>query len=479
LRSILIDEKQIKDSFASIGQGEIFRFWGELNQAERSLFLQQLEKIDPSECQRAWKEINVSQRDSIDPQPPEAIKATKPQDSELIRMHEHGEEILANGKVAAFTVAGGQGTRLGHNGPKGTFPCTPLTKHSLFQHFAESLLFYNKRLGVTPRWFIMTSLENHYQTILYFEKNHFFGLDKNRVTFFQQGMMPAFDIDGKMLLKEKHKLEMSPNGHGGSLKALVDSGSIDLMEEEEIDCISYFQVDNPMVYCIDPTFLGFHQVTGSEMSSKAVEKLSSNERVGTFVQNEKSLHCLEYSDIPKEISSQKKKDGSLIFALGSIAIHILDRNFVRRITSSENEATQRLKYHGAHKKVSYLDDNGILIRPETPNAIKAETFVFDALPLARNPLLMEINREDEFGPIKNPTGTDSLVSSEKLQISRNLRWLHELGQQHTLTNLEISPLFAPTLPYLSKRISKLPLDLKKYTSEPVLLGEDGRALEII
>ena len=152
-------------------------------------------------------------------------------------------------------------------------------------------------------------------------------------------MMPAFDIDGKMLLKEKNKLEMSPNGHGGSLKALIDSGSIDLMEEEEIDCISYFQVDNPMVYCIDPTFLGFHQAAGSEMSSKAVQKLSSNERVGTFVQNGESLQVLEYSDIPKEISNQKKKDGSSMFGLGSIAIHLLDRNFVRRITSSENAAT--------------------------------------------------------------------------------------------------------------------------------------------
>jgi UDP-N-acetylglucosamine/UDP-N-acetylgalactosamine diphosphorylase len=477
LRSNLINEKQVKDTFASIGQGQIFRFWDELNQAERTLFLQQLEKINPTECQRAWKDINVLQKNSIEPQPPEAIKATKPSNPELIRMHEHGEEMLANGKVAAFTVAGGQGTRLGHSGPKGTFPCTPITKNSLFQHFAESLIFFNKRLGVSLRWFIMTSLENHLQTIVYFEKNQFFGLDKNRVTFFQQGMMPAFDIDGKMLLKEKHKLEMSPNGHGGSLKALVDSGSIDLMEEEEIDNISYFQIDNPMVYCIDPTFLGFHQVTGSEMSSKAVEKLSSNERVGTFVQNEKNLQILEYSDIPQEISSLKKKNGSLIFGLGSIAIHILDRNFVRRITNSE--ATQRLKYHGAHKKVSYLDDNGIMVKPETPNAIKAETFVFDALPLARNPLLMEINREDEFGPIKNPSGTDSLDTSEKLQISRNLRWLHEVGAEHALTNLEISPLFAPTLPYLSERISELPLDLKKYIFEPVLLGEDGRALEII
>jgi len=479
LTSNLIDEEKIKDTFASIGQGQIFRFWDELNRTEKNLFLQQLEKIDPTECQRAWKEINISQKDSLDPQPPNARKATKPLDSELTSMHRNGEEMLASGKVAAFTVAGGQGTRLGHNGPKGTFSCTPLSRHSLFQHFAGSLLFLNKRFGITIRWFIMTSLENHSQTTLYFEKNQFFGLDKNKVTFFQQGMMPAFDIDGKMLLKEKYKLEMSPNGHGGSLKALIDSGSIDLMEEEKIDCISYFQVDNPMVYCMDPTFLGFHQAAGSEMSSKAVKKLSSNERVGTFVQNGESLQVLEYSDIPPEISNQKKKDGSLMFGLGSIAIHLLDRNFVRRITSSENAATQRLKYHGAHKKVSFLDDKGILVKPETPNAIKAETFVFDALPLARNPLLMEINREEEFGPIKNPTGTDSLVSSKKLQISRNLRWLHEVGTDHALSNLEISPLFAPTLPYFSERTTKLPLDLKKYTSEPILLGEDGTALEII
>jgi len=474
-----IDEKKIKDAFAKIEQEQIFRFWDELNQTEKTFFLQQLETVDPFECQLAWQEINFSHTKDFNPQTPKAKNAKNPLDPELSSMHEKGEEMLASGKVAAFTVAGGQGTRLGHNGPKGTYPCTPLAKHSLFQHFAESLSFFAKRYGVSPRWFIMTSLENHSQTKLFFKKHEFFGLDRNRVTFFQQGMMPAFDLDGKILLKEKNQLEMSPNGHGGSLKALTDSGSIDLMEEEGIECISYFQVDNPLVYCIDPTFLGFHHIMGSEMSSKAVQKLSSNERVGTFVQNGESLQVIEYSDIPKDISNQKKKDGTLRFGLGSIAIHLLDRNFVRRITCSEEVNGSRLKYHGAHKKVPYLNDNGLLVQPESPNAIKAETFVFDALPLARNPLLMEINREEEFAPIKNPTGEDSLVSSEKLQISRNQRWLQITGGGHEFTDVEISPLFAPTLPYFSERTSKPFLNPKKSPPKPVLIQRDGTVLHLI
>jgi UDP-N-acetylglucosamine/UDP-N-acetylgalactosamine diphosphorylase len=465
----LIDENKIKDSFASIGQEQIFRFWGELNRTERSILLNQLEKIDPLECQDAWKEINLLPPPVIKLTPPHAIRSTDPLDTGLVSMHESGEEMLAKGKVAAFTVAGGQGTRLGHNGPKGTFPCTPIKKHSLFQHFAENLSFFTKRYGKCPRWFIMTSQENHTQTRKYFEKNQFFGLDKNRVTFFQQGMMPAFSMDGKILLQEKNQLVMSPNGHGGSLKALVESGSIGLMEEEEIDCISYFQVDNPMVYCMDPTFIGLHKASGSEMSSKAVKKLSSEERVGTFVQTGESLQVMEYSDIPQKISREKQKNGSLRFGLGSIAIHMLERNFVNRVAGSEKTKSQGLKYHGAHKKVCCLDKKGSRVHPSKPNAIKAETFVFDALPLARDPLLVEINREEEFGPIKNPSGSDSRSSSEKLQISRNQRWLKVIGVPEKLNKVEISPLFAPTLPYFLEQTSKFPLDLKKLSKESALI----------
>ena len=465
----LIDENKIKDSFASIGQEQIFRFWGELNRTERSILLNQLEKIDPLECQDAWKEINLLPPPVIKLTPPHAIRSTDPLDTGLVSMHESGEEMLAKGKVAAFTVAGGQGTRLGHNGPKGTFPCTPIKKHSLFQHFAENLSFFTKRYGKCPRWFIMTSQENHTQTRKYFEKNQFFGLDKNRVTFFQQGMMPAFSMDGKILLQEKNQLVMSPNGHGGSLKALVESGSIGLLEEEEIDCISYFQVDNPMVYCMDPTFIGLHKASGSEMSSKAVKKLSSEERVGTFVQTGESLQVMEYSDIPQKISKEKQKNGSLRFGLGSIAIHMLERNFVNRVAGSEKTKSQGLKYHGAHKKVCCLDKEGSRVHPSKPNAIKAETFVFDALPLARDPLLVEINREEEFGPIKNPSGSDSRSSSEKLQISRNQRWLKVVGVPEKLNKVEISPLFAPTLPYFLEQTSKFPLDLKKLSKESALI----------
>jgi UDP-N-acetylglucosamine/UDP-N-acetylgalactosamine diphosphorylase len=276
-------------------------------------------------------------------------------------------------------------------------------------------------------------------------------------------------MDGKILLQEKNQLVMSPNGHGGSLKALVESGSIGLMEEEEIDCISYFQVDNPMVYCMDPTFIGLHKASGSEMSSKAVKKLSSEERVGTFVQTGESLQVMEYSDIPQKISREKQKNGSLRFGLGSIAIHMLERNFVNRVAGSEKTKSQGLKYHGAHKKVCCLDKEGSRVHPSKPNAIKAETFVFDALPLARDPLLVEINREEEFGPIKNPSGSDSRSSSEKLQISRNQRWLKVVGVPEKLNKVEISPLFAPTLPYFLEQTSKFPLDLKKLSKESALI----------
>ena len=169
-----------------------------------------------------------------------------------------GEDALRAGRVAAFTVAGGQGTRLGYDGPKGTFPVTPLKKKTLFQVFAEKIKAAGVRYGRPLHWFIMTSHQNHAATEAYFAENGFFGLDRARVHFFRQGRMPAVNFEGKILLESKGSIALSPDGHGGSLRALERSGALDIMEREGIDTLSYFQVDNPLVRCIDPSFIGWH-----------------------------------------------------------------------------------------------------------------------------------------------------------------------------------------------------------------------------
>ena len=219
------------------------------------------------------------------------------------------------------------------------------------------------------------------------------------------------------------------------------------MENEGIDFISYFQVDNPLVYCLDPAFIGLHQLEKSEMSSKAVEKSNADEKVGTFLKLSEKLHVVEYSDIPPYIAKEEKESGNLCYRLGSIAIHLINRTFIQKLTDEKKSKINRLKYHAALKPVDHIDDKGNYVNGKSPNALKAETFVFDALPLAQNPLVVEVNRGEEFAPVKNAHGTDSLESSHQLQVARAQKWLKEAGHKKESIKVEITPSFAPTLPH--------------------------------
>ena len=323
----------------------------------------------------------------------------------------HGEVLIRNGKTAAFTVAGGQGTRLGYDGPKGTLPVSPIKKKPLFQLFAEQILGISKKYEVTIPWYIMCSPLNLEATITHFEKNNYYGLGKENVKFFAQGVMPATDFEGNLLRASQDSLALSPNGHGGSLKALIDSGSVADMAKRGIEHVSYFQVDNPLVSTINPLFIGLHDLQQSDMSSRSLTKTGPFEKLGNFVSIGDRITIIEYSDLPEEKALEKEDDGRIKYRAGSPAIHILRRDFIEQFASGEI----KLPYHRAEKKVSYIDDNGNLINPDEPNAVKFETFVFDALPLAKNPLILEADRLEEFSPVKNMTGVDSLESSQSDQ----------------------------------------------------------------
>tara|TARA_B100002019_G_scaffold45312_1_gene38092 strand:- start:18586 stop:19998 length:1413 start_codon:yes stop_codon:yes gene_type:complete len=463
MNKVFEKENEIIEGFHSIGQEQIFRFWKELTRCEREHLLGSISKISPSECQLAWNDMQIDQIQISNPQEPKATTATNPLCSSLLKFREQGEELLRLGKVAAFTVAGGQGTRLGHSGPKGTYPCTPISNISLFEKFAQNIRFFAKRYEQFPWWFIMTSQENHDETIDFFKKNNFYGLEKERVKFFQQGEMPVFDLNGKIILKKKYQVLTSPNGHGGSFGAISDSGALKIMENEGIEIISYFQVDNPLVYCLDPAFIGLHQMEKSEMSSKAVEKVNADEKVGTFLKLDDKLHVVEYSDIPKDMSIKQKEDGKLCYRLGSIAIHLINRTFIKSLTDEKESKNKRLKYHGAFKPVDHIDENGNHVIGKSPNALKAETFVFDALPLAQNPLVLEVNRGEEFAPIKNAQGIDSIESSQKLQVLRAKKWLKKTGYSVKSEKSEILSSFAPTWPHFMEHISN-PSELTQFFS---------------
>ncbi len=466
-------------NLARFGQEHVLAFWAELSEPQRR---QLLDDVDAANLERSCPLIpglvlhkpSIHIPGTLEPAKVYPSRPTSDLQALYARALRTGRDLVRGGKVAAFTVAGGQGTRLGYDGPKGAFPISPIRHATLFQLFAEMLQGILRRYSRRLRWYIMTSPSNHEETVAFFEANSYFGLRPGDISFFQQGQMPAFTHEGKIALAEKHRIALSPDGHGGSLAALAASGALRQMAADGVELISYFQVDNPLVHAIDPLFLGLHVETASEMSSKAVTKISDTERVGNFCVADGKLSVIEYSDMPDELARARNSDGSRRFDAGSIAIHILSREFVERLTRPGSGV--QLPWHRADKKVPQVDATGNLVQPVEPNAVKLEMFVFDAIPLARNPLVLYTERGEEFSPVKNAEGADSPATTQRDMIRRSARWLKQAGVKVPVNAasdppqpIEISPAFALDAGDLSERIHDNPPQVP--ADKPLLLTD--------
>lgn len=446
-----MNPEQLMESFQRAGQGQVFAFFDQLAPDEQRRLLAEAAEIDLEEVghlAKTWLTKNAATAMNLEglaPAPYEKRPEHGGDAAAWAKAKAAGEAALRAGRVAAFTVAGGQGTRLGYDGPKGTFPVTPIKKKPLFQVFAEKIRAAGNRYGRPIRWFVMTSHANHAATEGFFAEHQYFGLDRDRVHFFRQGRMPAVNFDGKIMLESKGAIALSPDGHGGSLRALERSGSLDLMKREGIDTLSYFQVDNPLVRCIDPAFIGWHVLRESEMSSKMVLKGYAEEKVGHFcVQHGKGV-VVEYSDLPMATQQETDAEGRLRYVAGNIAVHVLEREFVRRMASGGDLS---LPFHRADKKIPTVDASGAELKPAKVNGVKFEMFVFDALPFARNPVLIETRREDDFSPVKNADGVDSPKTARDDQLRQYARWLRANGTVVATdtsglpaATIEVSPLF--------------------------------------
>jgi len=440
------------------GQGHLLAFYDTLDETGKRNLLERLGAIDFDRVP-GWVEKYVQQRPSFAPAgelspapyyPADHGSARRPWDRERFRAA--GEDLLREGKVAAFTVAGGQGTRLGFDGPKGCYGGGAVTGKPLFQCLAEWILAARERYGADIPWCVMTSPLNHDATAEFFREHDWLGLGKENVIIFNQGVMPSFDrVTGRILLAAPDEPATNPDGHGGSLRALYESGAIAELERRGVEHISYTQIDNPLVRVIDPVFLGLHATaddSSGEMSSKMLAKTEPGEKVGVFCVQDGKLGMIEYSDLPGELAEQRDESGTRRFNAGNPAIHALGVSFVRRL--NEADGGFALPFHRADKKIPHVDvDSGERVEPDEPNGVKLETFVFDALPLAAGSVVLETDRVDEFAPIKNATGTDSAATSAALQTERAARWLEARGvrvpRDETGTPecvLEISPLCA-------------------------------------
>ena len=395
-----MDFAQLKQLLEKHGQQQLIAFWNEISEDERENLASQIQKIDFNRIDELIKEyvLKKPETDIPDDLTPAPFFPLIPDNEGLKSYYEvakqTGADIIRQGKVACLTVAGGQGTRLGFDGPKGTYPIGPVSGKSLFAYFAEGIARNQEKYSTRIPWYIMT--------------------------FFVQGTMPAVGYDGKILLASKSSLALSPDGHGGTLWALRQSGALDKMKNEGTQFLSYFQVDNPLVAVVDPLFIGLHALEKSQMSAIMLPKTGPFEKLGNFCVSKNRTCIIEYSDLPESLAESRNPDGSLKFLAGSPAIHVISTSFIEKLTDNGKPA---LPWHRADKKVPFVGSNGALIKPETPNAVKLESFIFDALPLAEKTMILEADRNESFGPTKNATGVDSAESCREMLIARDKRRL--------------------------------------------------------
>ncbi len=442
------------------GQMHVFKFWKQLSADQQAALLAQIAEIDFDTVGRIRALLSGSPAGhdapasctgmALAPAPVTELAA-----AEAAAATGEGEDALRRGQVGVILVAGGQGTRLGYDGPKGTYTLAPLSGASLFEIHARKILALERRFKARIPFYIMTSQANDADTRRFFAEHGHFGLDPEGVQFFAQGMLPGFWPDGRMVLEAPGRLFTAPDGHGGVLSALARTGMLADMRRRGLSTLFYFQVDNPMVDVADPAFIGLHLARGAEMSLKVCAKRDPAEGLGVVVACNGRHAVVEYTELTEEQKHARRPDGELLYKYGSVAIHVFSLAFMERETSAG------LPLHQAHKKVPHCDDHGNTVKPAKPNAYKFEKFIFDALPDAARPLVLAFAREDEFAPVKNAEGSDSPATSRHAMMEKAARWLTACGvavprdaKGCLSVKLEIDPAYARSPSELRARLPK-------------------------
>jgi len=436
-------DTELKKLLKENGQEHILRYYDRMAAEARQMLLDDLRKVDFSQISSLYRLYTSGSREDRQQKVFEAAEVIalprkEPFLHERKRLSGIGQDCLHQGRIAVFLVAGGQGTRLGFDGPKGCFPVSPLKSKSLFRLFAESIRAQQHRYGKKLPWYIMTSYDNNAETVAYFEQEAYLGLAKEDVRFIIQKEVPSLDLQGRLIISPEQRIFKNPNGHGGSLHALHDSGALAEMAQRGIDEIFYFQVDNPLAKIADPLFIGAHVENRAQMSTKVVRKTDPAERVGIIGRVNGKLGCIEYSELSPQQAREQTPDGKLRFSSANTAIHMINRGFVEQLTTRDDF---RLPYHLAVKAIESLDLKSSAAR--TIEGIKFE--IFDALGFALRSVTLEVPREEEFSPVKNSSGQDSPATARAAMLRLHAAWLKAAGMATVLPDnlqVEISPLFA-------------------------------------
>ncbi len=435
----------LHDRLKKYGQEHVLQFWGELTIDEQEALAADILAVDLEQVAKLHQEFQqphatqslhvecIESPPSVRPGDP--TNRISPEVAQQV-----GEAALKSGLIGVVIVAGGQGSRLGFEHPKGMYPIGPVSGSSLFQILIEKIRATADRCGASIPLYLMTSPATHASTIEFLEANHRFGLADDDLRIFCQGTMPAVDREtGSLVLQEKSKLFFSPNGHGGMVEALEQSGSIDDMRQRGIEHLFYCQIDNALVEMIRPEFIGYHILANSELTTQVVRKSSPTEKVGNVISVDGRVRMIEYSDLTDELAEATNEDGSLRIWAGNIAVHAFSVSFLERMIGQ----TDSLPFHFAEKKVPYVSESGAMVKPSEANAVKFERFIFDLMPQAMRSLVVEVDRESTFAPLKNAEGSES-PEWVRDQISRlHTEWLQQSGYEVAEgSRIEISPLLA-------------------------------------
>ncbi len=440
---------RLLDRLKPFGQDHVLRFWDRLTDIQRMRLARQVESLGLKQIDELVKTRVLTGAPApafeFGPLDVRALPRTDADRREADRARLVGEMLLSQGRAAVVVVAGGQGTRLGFDGPKGTYPIGVLSGKTLLQIEIERIRALAKRHETRIPLFVMTSETNDAATRYFLAQNANFGLAPDDLHVFCQGVMPAVDFEGKLILDAVDHVFANPDGHGGVWPGLAQSGALELMNRRGITDIFHYQVDNPLVDIADPAFLGFHHEANSQMSSKVCWKRDASEPVGVTVKRvDGRTAVVEYSVLTKEQAARRAPDGSLVFRAANLCIYWYTVAFAQEVASSA-----RLPFNLARKKIPCVDAGGRPVEPDKPNGIKFETFVFDALPMADRTLVMECDRAEEFAPVKNASGEDSAETCRAALVEKAARMLDAAGASvprdasgRARFSIEISPLFA-------------------------------------
>jgi UDP-N-acetylglucosamine/UDP-N-acetylgalactosamine diphosphorylase len=435
-----MNREEILNLFQKYHQQHILNHYHGLSPEKKKNFLREMQGLDLKLAFNLYKKFSKKGDighpfQDIGPAPIINIPSTPADIAAREQARQLGERLIRENQVAVLIVAGGQGSRLGFEGPKGKFLISPVKKKSLFQLFAEAVKAICLRHQAVIPLLIMTNQENRLETQQFFESHDFFGLKGESVHFFEQEMLPTLTPEGQLILRDDTHLLANPDGHGGSLKALYKSGLLENMIQKGFTELFYFQVDNPLAKIADPVFVGYHKMEGAEISTKVVRRRDLDEKVGIYGIVNGRPAVVEYSDFRPEEYRALDEEGNIRHWAGNIAVHMISLSFIRRL----NQHGFALPYHRAVKDVEALgpDGKGTIIQ-----GWKFETFVFDSIPLASKACCYEVSREEEFAPVKNQQGNDSPDTARAAMNNLHRSWLQEAGAMLAPeAQVEISPLY--------------------------------------